>query len=131
MSKYNLSNIKSYLVGKWRYKLYNSHCCYGLLRTHIEEQIEFRIEHMQDECYNNGSCTLCGCETPALQMSDKACDKPCYPSMMNKKEWKLFNRGSIFWDRKLKVFWKFYIKESKLISFKNQKELQNHVERFT
>lgn len=57
------------------------------MRKHIREQIDWRIEVMDKECYNAGSCKMCGCETTALQMANKACDKPCYPKMMTQWEW--------------------------------------------
>jgi hypothetical protein len=45
---------------------------------------------MKDECYQQGSCTMCGCRTTALQMANKSCDYPCYPPLMNKRKWKNF-----------------------------------------
>lgn len=45
---------------------------------------------MNRECYNRGSCIKCGCEVPALQMANKACDNNCYPPMMNKSQWDQF-----------------------------------------
>lgn len=53
---------------------------------------------MQVDCYLNGVCTKCGCTTTALQMANKACDKPCYPEMMNKQQWNDFNHGHIITD---------------------------------
>lgn len=38
----------------------------------------------------NGSCKICGCDTTALQMADKACPKPCYPPMMNRENWMMY-----------------------------------------
>ena len=43
---------------------------------------------MDKECLDNGSCVICGCETPALQMAGKACDKPCYPVMYKRGVWR-------------------------------------------
>jgi hypothetical protein len=80
-----------YLVGKYRYKLFYSPYSLvkgTLMRTHIREQIIYRIYKMQSACYDNGECILCGCETTALQMASKECPKPCYPKMMSKKKWK-------------------------------------------
>jgi hypothetical protein len=45
---------------------------------------------MDQECFFAGQCKMCGCQTTALQMASKACDKPCYPTMMDKKEWHRF-----------------------------------------
>ena len=62
------------------------------MRKHIYEQIELRIKWMDQECYHAGSCKICGCETTALQMCSRACDKPCYPPMMDKYQWELFKK---------------------------------------
>lgn len=53
---------------------------------------------MDQQCYNQGSCTLCGCHTTALQCANKACDKPCYPMMMNKNLWNRFRGGEEMTD---------------------------------
>lgn len=84
-----LINIYHFTVGTIRYKLYYSKYSW-LIRKHIAEQIEYRISVMDEECYKNGSCKICGCKTTALQMASKQCPKPCYPPMMNKKDWKDF-----------------------------------------
>lgn len=81
------NDIISYIQGNLRYKAYYSKNFKWLIRDHIREQIDFRIKVMDKECYDNGSCKLCGCSTTALQMADKACDKPCYPPMMCKTKW--------------------------------------------
>ena len=82
-------NVYAYVQGNLRYKIYYSKFSF-LLPFHIKNQIDWRISIMDKECFRNGSCKLCGCQTTHLQMADKACDKPCYPPMMNKEEWKLF-----------------------------------------
>jgi hypothetical protein len=89
----NIKNIISYITGNVRYALYNSRRMSFLLPIHIKEQIEMRIKEMDQECYKQGSCIICGCQTPHLQMANKACDKPCYPTMMNRKDWKRFSAG--------------------------------------
>lgn len=78
-----------YLQGKYRYKLYYSKNPYVriFMRRHIRAQIEYRIRVMDFECYQQGQCKICKCDTTALQMADKSCDKPCYPPMMKKTEW--------------------------------------------
>lgn len=91
----NWENVKAYIQGKTRYYLYYSKRLKWLLPKHVFEQITYRIFVMDQDCYSLGSCQLCGCETPALQMADKACDKPCYPEMMTKEDWayyKYFNK---------------------------------------
>lgn len=87
--KYDIQNILSYIQGHVRYKLYYSVFKF-LIRKHIKEQINYRIDAMEIKCYLNGSCIMCGCKTLHLQMANKACDKPCYPSMLSKKKWKEF-----------------------------------------
>ncbi len=81
--------IIAFIQGKIRYKLYYSKYRW-LIPNHIVNQIQTRILSMDDVCYREGSCQICGCETTALQMANKACDKPCYPRMMNKFEWRVF-----------------------------------------
>lgn len=85
--KINLENIIAYIQGNIRYQLYYSNWDF-LIKDHIKEQIDWRINNKMDkECYSNGSCKMCGCETTHLQMANKSCDKPCYPVMMNKEDW--------------------------------------------
>ena len=63
---------------------------------------------MEKKCYTTGTCILCGCETTALQMANKACDKPCYPSMLSKKKWNaLRGYNTIFiFDKETNERWK-------------------------
>lgn len=91
MSQINLKNIQAYIQGKLRYKLYYSKFVF-LIREHIREQIEVRINSMDRQCYYDGQCKLCGCTTTALQMANKACDKACYPRMLTKSEWRLLKK---------------------------------------
>ena len=97
-AKITISNVLSFIIGHIRYKLFYSKYKF-LLRKHIRQQIEFRIKYMDQECYQNGSCKFCGCTTTALQMANKACDKPCYPEMMDKTNWKAFVLGYIVKDK--------------------------------
>lgn len=100
-AKINLENIWAYLTGKYRYALYYTSNFQWLIRTHIREQIDARIKSMDQDCYNEGQCKMCGCETTALQMADKACDKPCYPKMANKRWWTLYKRNRLILDNGL------------------------------
>ncbi len=81
-----LKNIWYYIQGNIRYKLYYGAFAF-LLPEHIEEQITARIKSMDIKCYEDGQCKMCGCNTTALQMCNRACDKPCYPPMLTKKIW--------------------------------------------
>lgn len=109
--KKTIRNILYYLQGNYRYYFY-----YGgelsrkyafiawlrkrMIRSHIKDQIVHRIKWMNQICYAQGSCIMCGCETTALQMCNRSCNKPCYPPMMNRKLWKRFiNRQPVAEDK--------------------------------
>ena len=87
-TKIKISDIFAYIIGNYRYWCYNNFK--PLLRLHIIEQYEWRLSVMNKECYNSGSCIKCGCDTPALQMANKACEGGCYFEMFDKKKWKAF-----------------------------------------
>jgi hypothetical protein len=53
---------------------------------------------------------MCGCSTTALQMCNKACDKPCYPSMLSRKEWKEAKRIGFVYDEETSRTWALNIK---------------------
>lgn len=90
-----IKDIVAYLQGNIRYKLYYSTFRFLILK-HIREQITHRIRVMDGLCYSQGSCKMCGCMTTHLQMANKSCDKPCYPKMMNKKNWQSYkNKNTI------------------------------------
>lgn len=94
-----LIDVWHYLLGNYRFKLYYNKYLRCLIRKHIFEQISYRIEWMDRECFYRGSCRMCGCETTALQMADKPCSKPCYPAMMTKEQWGKYRKGGIFKDK--------------------------------
>ena len=82
-----IKDIIAYIQGNTRYKLFYSKNFSWLIRSHIREQILSRIISMDGECYDNGECKMCGCATTALQMANKACDKPCYPQLVSRRSW--------------------------------------------
>jgi hypothetical protein len=128
-AKINLSNIMSYLVGNFRYAIYDNGWSW-LIRQHILEQIAWRIKVMKKECYHLGSCVECGCSTTALQMANKACDGLCYPTMMDRWQWRKFKKGGIHYDIMLDLFWQLDYGE--LIKFKTiaeRDELVNRTQR--
>lgn len=88
-----IGNVFDYLIGNYRCKIYYNKKLNFLMRTHIREQIMWRILVMDKKCFGQGSCQMCGCITTALQMANKACDKPCYPKMMSKREWDSFSKA--------------------------------------
>lgn len=98
MAQINYKNVKAYIQGNFRYKLYYSKWFSWLIPNYIHEQIDVRIDSMNRECYLKGSCTMCGCKTTHLQMANKTCDGNCYPDMLSKKQWCYFKH------RKLMVF---------------------------
>jgi hypothetical protein len=87
-----LSDVYEYFLAQYRYKLYysNNMLLANLMRTHVRGQIDFRISIMNQECFNLGQCIMCGCETTALQMTNKSCEGLCYPKMMTSKDWRIF-----------------------------------------
>lgn len=87
-----MNKVLAYLQGYTRYFLFYSRF-YLLIPKHIREQIEYRINSMDIQCYEEGQCKLCGCDTTALQMTDKRCDKPCYPILVDKSTWKHLLEG--------------------------------------
>lgn len=93
--KINIKNIYYYLQGNIRYKLYYSKFAW-LIPKYIKEQINMRIASMSKDCYKNGFCTMCGCQTTMLQMANKACNKPCYPVILNKNKWDKFKKDKIY-----------------------------------
>ena len=86
----NVRNVIAYAQGNVRYFLYYKPSLKFLIPVHIREQIEYRINSMNSECYASGNCVKCGCKTTALQMANKPCEGNCYPEMLNRKTWKFF-----------------------------------------
>jgi len=98
-----------YFLGNYRYSIRGTKLQF-LIRGHIEDQITMRINSMDNKCYIDGECKLCGCLTTALQMANKPCDGDCYPKMLSsKKLLKLMCEGV-----DLKVW---YIKDSKFVRY--------------
>jgi hypothetical protein len=84
--EYSIKDIIDFFRGNIRYWFYYHNKFF--IRKHILEQIEYRVSVMDRECYNSGSCKICGCNTIHLQMANKSCEGNCYPKMMNKKDWR-------------------------------------------
>lgn len=111
-----LIDVWHYIVGTLRYNFYYggklskkysmiSYLRKKIIRKFIKEQINYRIAWMNPECYDKGSCVICGCETTALQMANKSCDLPCYPCMMDKKDWEFWKDCGVFVDKKNRIVW--------------------------
>lgn len=103
-----LRDVYYYIQGTLRYRLYYSRFKF-LIRKHILEQIDYRINVMNYECYERGECVLCGCSTTALQMCNKSCEGKEYPIMMGKKHWSYkvtsyHGKYCWIWDPNLKRF---------------------------
>jgi hypothetical protein len=105
--EYSPLDIIDYYRATYRYFLYGTFFKF-LIRKHIQEQFEYRIKIMDKECYDNGECIHCGCSTPALQMTNKSCDGFCYPTMMTKKQWRMFNNYYYIEDLETGYMWKKY-----------------------
>lgn len=86
--EYSFTDVFDYLRGNYRYRVYYSKHFKWLMRKHIREQIDYRINMMKPECYKSGSCVVCGCTTTHLQMANKQCEGSCYEPMLSKDHWK-------------------------------------------
>lgn len=84
--KEKLITIWYYISGYYRDWLYYNKP--NVLRIHIKEQIDFRIDVMNLSCLEEGSCVKCGCSCTELQCAYKSCDGNCYPPFFNKACWK-------------------------------------------
>lgn len=115
-----IKNILAYITGNIRYKLYYSKFVW-LIPTHIREQIEARINSMEKTCYTQGSCIMCGCKTTALQMANKQCDKPCYPEMLSRADWKWLKGGNPLFITKTKGYY------SGMVNFRKDIENKNYI----
>ena len=93
-----------FFVGMYRYPLYVFNP--QKMRWFIRKQIDARVATMNNECYESGSCTKCGCMTIQLQMCSDACKGNCYPTMMSEREWKVVESGGLFED--MRGFWSLY-----------------------
>ena len=110
-AKFDYKDMWYYIQGNIRYFLYyyRTHYAYTkkfirwifllplhkLIPKHVREQIPFRINSMNQQCYLQGSCIKCGCMTTHLQMANKACKGLCYPKMQNRKNWNLLRNNKI------------------------------------
>lgn len=122
-----ITDIWHYFLGNYRYFFYyggNFSKTYSLvawlrkkvLRSHIKDQVAFRINNMDRDCYYNGECKICGCQTTHLQMCNKACEKPCYPPMMSRSTWyKFYNKGMAYKDYKTGVTWLYNKERNRLM----------------
>lgn len=109
--KYSWYEIVDYFRANIRYFCYYNSKFRHLLKPHIIEQIDFRINVMMDhECYNNGSCKICGCTTTNLQMANKPCEGLCYPPIVGKDHWKAFKNHGVINDTENNLLWKNILK---------------------
>ena len=122
--KHNFKDIFYYIQGNVRYQLFYSKFVF-LLPKYITEQITLRIKSMDKTCYSTGSCILCGCNTTALQMCNKSCEKPCYPRMLNRSEWRDFKSSSLIYIKETKLLW--YLEDGEV--FNNIKIEEDELEK--
>lgn len=97
------------------------HC----IKKHILEQINYRVNSMDKKCYDNGQCNKCGCETIALQMANKACDKPCYPEMIKKSKWEeVKKKKKVIYVDKKSGFWIIDNKKQKFYQYEQHGKME-------
>lgn len=118
-----LINVKSFFQGNFRYNLYYSKSIIGinlrgLIRPFIREQIETRVSSMDYQCYSEGKCKICQCQTTQLQFASKACDKPCYPHMLSKFQWERLKSGKHIYDKVTGKYW--ILKDNKFKLYKGE-----------
>jgi len=96
-SEHPLKDLKSFFQGNLRYQLYYSQDKFphSLMRPHIRKQIQLRIHNMNPQCFKEGQCIHCGCETTALQMATRPCEGLEYPPLIpSKQSWVNFLHGN-------------------------------------
>lgn len=96
----------SYIQAKWRKFLLNKTFRdiigesnieeYLGLPKHKKEQIIYRMYILQNHpigsnCLKKNECP-CQCTTSEVILSDGACDKLCFPDMLNHDDWEYFKR---------------------------------------
>lgn len=97
-AKLTLSNVKAVIQSSMR-------TMDGIsLPQHIYEQVIWRrieVQRHSPICWVKGTCKVCGCDILGKTMEDRPCSiaehadllqkrNPCYPAMMEEKEWELF-----------------------------------------
>jgi hypothetical protein len=86
LNQLTLSNIKGYIQGNLRKFLEDYP---GVIGDHVYEQVQWRLGIMNEECLIKKECP-CECTCPQKQYEDRACEKNCYPDMMEEEDWELF-----------------------------------------
>lgn len=82
-----IKDIYYYIQGNTRLYCYNNKYLSWLIPKHIKEQFVYRVNSMDVDCLNTGSCKKCGCKTLNLQFASKPCGGNCYPKMESKLNW--------------------------------------------
>jgi len=96
----------------WYYIQGNVRMMFPYLMSDSTKRVVEKRKELAKECYMNGECVCCGCDTPALFYCNKGCSankyewcegkQPCYGSMREMK--KEFNKTT---DRKDLYYVKF------------------------
>lgn len=82
-----VKNVKAFIEGNS--KLLGSK--FGLVDTHIREQVAWRAEICKDSCLPAGKCEKCGCAVPGKLYVKKSCnDGEKFPDLMDKEEWEQY-----------------------------------------
>lgn len=110
------SHVKSFIQAKLRRAVLSSDFInilernnidtYIFLPKHKREQIIWRISMLQThpqgkQCLINNECP-CKCTTSEVILADSACDKLCFPEMLNVNDWekyKLQNKFHVLLDQ--------------------------------
>lgn len=90
LKSHPLSDIRHFIIGEWRYFLFYA-ISPRLVSPRVRTVYKMRfwaVRESSNECIEDGACKVCGCTTPDLFFSDKACKGGCYPPMPSVRTWK-------------------------------------------
>jgi len=96
---FNRDNIKNFIEGTWN-KI-KDHSEFLSLDRYIREQAVYRA-YLCKECYDNGSCLECGCDTPGMFYAPKKEDSlGRWGEMLTEDEWDKFKENNSIEDTDL------------------------------
>lgn len=97
-AKLTVRNVLAVIQALWRK---NKSIAGFDLPVHVYEQIiwrRFEVARLSPECWNSGSCKVCGCEILGKTMEDRECSAGeinlplCYPAMMKAEDWNTYKQ---------------------------------------
>lgn len=83
MNKFNIKNIRSFILGNINYYLDKI----IELPLHLKEQYYYRLYTCKDTCLMTGRCIKCNCPTIKKAFSPDSCNKDLFPDFLPGLEW--------------------------------------------